>query len=182
MKRNPTIHLSAAERDKLKRTLEDGIQGATALRATIIFMSGLGLSSSIIAHTLRVTDREVRRCRQRWRNGGLFALHDGVRSGRPAQADKAFIQLLRRTAKKDPHQMGYAFSRWTTPRLSTYMFQKTGLKLSSDYIGKLLRERNLVWGKGKLTTENLVNKKEKKTCREMAKKAAKGFEITSIQF
>jgi transposase len=182
MKQDQAIHLSTRDRDRLRRILEHGTEGATALRATVILLSGLGHSSSTISDALRVTEREVRNCRRRWRSGGLSALQDGARSGRPPLADKAYIRLLRRTAKKDPHTMGYVFSRWTTPRLSTYMFEKTGIKLSPDYIGKLLRSHNLAWGKGKLTTENLVDKEEKKTCREMAKKAAKGFEITSIQF
>src|SRR4051794_37727709 len=177
MKQDQPIRLSTKDRDKLRNILVHGTEGATALRVTVILLSDLAHSSAVIARSLRVTEREVRLCRRRWRSGGLNGLHDRARAGRPALADKSFIKLLRRTAKKNPHEMGYVFSRWTTPRLSTYMFQKTGLKLSSDYIRKLLRSTNLVWGKGKLTTENLVDPKEKKTCREMAKKAAKGFEI-----
>lgn len=182
MRQESDIYLSTTDRVRLKMLLEHGTVGATALRATIVLLSGLGLSAAKIAEILRVKERQVRRYRQRWREGGLDALHDGPRSGRPPEVDKGYIKLLRRTAKKNPHQMGYAFSRWTTLRLSTYMHEQTGVKLSPDYIGKLLRAHNLAWGKGKLTTENLVDKKEKKTCREMAKKAAKGFEITSIRF
>jgi transposase len=170
------------DRLRLKRLLEGPKAGAAALRATVILLSGLGLSAAEIARTMRVTDREVRRCRHRWRSGGWHALQDPVRQGRPAKVDPAYLKLLRRTAKKDPRKMGYAFSRWTTPRLSTYMAEKTGITLSADYLRKLLRCEGLVWGKGKLTTENLVHPGEKKISREMAKLAAKGLKITKIQF
>jgi transposase len=182
MRQDPTLHLSTADRERLKQILEQGSVGAAALRATIILLSGLELSAAEIARTLRVTERLVRRCRHRWREGGWHALQDPVRSGRPALADKTYLQLLRRTAKKNPRQMGYAFSRWTTPRLATYMEEKTGVKLTSDYLSKLLRDRGLVWGKGKLTTANLADPGEKKISREMAKLAENGLEILGIQF
>ncbi len=182
MDQDSKIRLSATDRLRLKRLLEAPATGASALRATIILLSSLGLSATEIARTLKVTDRQVRRCRQRWREGGWQALIDSVRQGRPAQATPAYLKLLRRTAKKDPRKMGYAFSRWTTPRLSAYMAEKTGITLSADYLRKLLRDQGLVWGKGKLTTENLVDPGEKKISREMAKLAANGLKITRLQF
>jgi transposase len=182
MAQDPGIHLSTQDRERLKVLLEHGTEGATALRATIILLSGMGLSAAEIARTLRVKERRVRWCRHRWRTGGWQALQEPLRSGRPAKADDAYLRLLRRTAKKDPHKMGYAFSRWTTLRLSTYMAQKTGIHLSADHLGRLLRTQGLVWGKGKLTTENLVDPGEKKISREMAKLAANGLKITAIRF
>jgi transposase len=182
MKQDRTVHLSTADRERLKKLLEKGAPGATALRATIVLLSSLGMSATEISKVLRVKERRVRLCRHRWRTGGWQALQEAERSGRPAKADDAYLRLLRRTAKKDPHKMGYAFSRWTTPRLSAYMTKKTGIELSPDYLHKLLRKRGLVWGKNKLTTENLVNPMEKKISREMAKLAAKGFKITEIRF
>jgi transposase len=182
MRPDPTIHLSKTERLQLKRVLECKTEEAAPLRATIIILSSMGLSAAEIARALVVTERQVRRCRHRWREGGWHALQDQERSGRPAQVNRDYLRLLRRTAKKDPHQMGYAFSRWTSPRLSVYMEEKTGIKLSPDYLDKLLRGRGLVWGKGKLTTENLVDPGEKKISREMVKLAEKGLKITKIQF
>jgi transposase len=176
------IHLSIQDRERLKKILEHDPAGATALRATIVLLSSLGLSASEIAQALRVKERRVRWCRHRWRTGSWRALQEPQRSGRPAKVDDAYLRLLRRTAKKDPRKMGYAFSRWTTPRLSNYMAQKTGIQLSADHLGRLLRDRGLVWGKGKLTTENLVDPGEKKISREMAQLAANGIKITEIRF
>jgi transposase len=182
MKRERGIQISTKERQSLRKLLENGAPGATALRAIVILLSGLEMGSAQIATALRISDREVRKCRSRWRDSGIRGLRDAPRQGRPAEADPEYIRLLIRTAKKDPRKLGYVFARWTTPRLATYMAQKTGIKLSADYIGKILRDHNLTWGRGKLTTANLADPLEKKIRREMAKLAAEGIQITRIQF
>jgi transposase len=182
MARESGITLSVNERRVLRKFLEHDTQGASALRVAAVLISGAGLSSEKIGRTLGITAREVRKCRQRWRDGGLSGLLDQPLPGRPSQATSTYTRLLVRTAKRDPRKMGYAFSRWTTPRLSTYLFKKTGIRLTPDYVRKLLLARDLVWGKSKLTTANLANPVEKKISREMAKLAANGLRIVGIHF
>jgi transposase len=182
MTRESGIKLSSQDRRKLRKFLEHSPYGASALRVTVILLSGAGLSSEEIARTVAITAREVRKCRQRWRDSRLSGLFDQPLPGRPSQATPAYIRLLVKTVRRDPHKMGYAFSRWTTPRLSAYLAEKMGIRLSPDYIRKLLRARNLVWGKSKLTTANLANPVEKKISQEVAQLAAEGLEIIRIQF
>lgn len=176
------IRLTWKEQNRLRQLLRRDNEGATAMRSTAVLLSGSGMSCEEVGKILGVTAREVRSCRQRWRERGLDGMHDNPKSGRPPLADAKYIRLLLRTAKRNPHKMGYAFSRWTTPRLSTYLARKTGTKLSPHYISELLQMHEYRWGKSKLTTRNLADPKEKKTCSEMAQEAAKGFEILAIQF
>jgi len=184
MKQKHGIQLSAAERHQLWNILKHDMRGGLAVRVTAILLSGAGLSGESAAKILGITSREVRKCRQRWRQEGLPGLGNSPRQGRPVQADSSYVRLLIRTLKRDPHKMGYAFSRWTAPRLSTYLAEKTGVQLNSDYVRQILRRHSppVVWGKSKLTIENLVDPGEKKTRREMAKKAPKGFEVVAISF
>src|SRR5690349_18822627 len=93
----------------------------------------------------------------------MDGLQDAPRSGRPPRADDEYVRLLMQTAGSDPRKMGYAFSRWTAPRLATYLAQKTGVKLSVDRVQRLLRIHKFVWGKSKPTTSNLPDPVEKKT-------------------
>jgi transposase len=184
MKQEHGIHLSAAQRHQLWKVLKHNTQGGSATRVTAILLSDAGLSSEAVGKILGITGREVRKCRQRWRQKGLMGLENAPRQGRPVQANASYLRLLIRTLKRDPRKMGYIFSRWTAPRLSAYLAQKTGVRLSSDYVRQLLHMQQppVVWGKSKLTTTNLADPVEKKTCGEMAQKTAKGFEITSIRF
>src|SRR4051794_12637046 len=139
MPTQPGIELTQTEQGKLQQLLKRRNEGATAMRAAAVLLSGSGMNCRDIARILGVTDREVRKCRQRWREGGIGGIQDYPRSGRPVLADAEFVRLLLRTAKRDPRKMGYVFSRWTTPRLSTFMAERTGVRLNPHHIGDLLR-------------------------------------------
>lgn len=176
------IKITKRDREHLQQILRHSTGDSAPLRAMIILVSEAGLSSEQIARLTGVSSRTVRDARKRWRSNGAEGLHDVPRSGRPNEADADFIRLLIQTTKRDPHKMGYAFSRWTAPRLSTYMTQKTGVKLSPPYISELLQTHRVVWGKSKLTISNLSDPVEKKTCREMAQTPSKSLENAPCTF
>lgn len=181
-KEHSNIKLSKKDRAKLQDILRHGAGESAPLRAMIILLSAAEQSSEQIARLAGVSSRTVRDVRERWRNNGINGLYDQPRSGRPHQADKAYIRLLVRTSRRDPHKMGYVFSRWTAPRLSTYMAEKTGVKLSPHYIAELLQMQRIVWGRSKLTTSNLADPQEKKMCREMAKTPSKSLKSAESTF
>src|SRR5436190_6156497 len=101
MAKESGIRLSAVERKKLHHILKHRTESGAALRATAVLLSGAGLSAEDVGAILGTTPREVRRCRKRWRDQGVFGLQDHQRSGRPSQADESYIRLLISTAKKD---------------------------------------------------------------------------------
>ena len=156
--------LSVKERKQLRFFLEQGAPGPkAALRASILLLSGASHSSQDIACLLKISPRTVRGCRHRWRTQGLSGLRDAPRSGRPKLISSSFVRLLIRTTEEDPRRLGYVFSRWTNPRLATYLAQKTGIQVSPKWIGELLHQHGFVWGRSKLTTQNLADPGEKKT-------------------
>jgi transposase len=175
MARQAGIKLSARERRSLKSFLRHSPQMIGILRTAIVLLSGSGYTGEKISRIFGISPRTVRECRRRWRRQGLLGLQETPRSGRPKTADASFIRLLIRTVEKDPRSLGYVFTRWTNPRLSEYLAQKTGVRVSPDWIGELLRTHGFVWGKSKLTTKNLANPVEKKTGREAFEGAPKGL-------
>lgn len=106
--------------------------------------------------------RTVHECRRRWRHSGLEGLKDAPRPGRPPRADAAYIHLLVSAAQKDPRQLGFAFTRWTAPRLAEYLRRQTGVELSADWVGELLRTHGFVWRRAKRTTRHLANRREQR--------------------
>lgn len=170
----PHVELSEKGRRELQQVLKQGTGGNASLRAAVILLSEEGLSAEAIGRILGVTARTVRACRRRWRLQGSRGLSDVPRSGRPTVADARYVRVLMRTVRADPRGLGYAFSRWTAPRLATYLLERTGIELSDDSVAELLRTHGYVWKKSKLTTSNLADEGEKKTCREEAKIPAKG--------
>lgn len=175
MNKSTGIRLTCNDQKLLQEIIKWERDKATVLRATIVLLSGAGQSSHQISEMLGLSARMVRDCRRRWRNYGRLGLSDAHRNGRPREANDSYIRLLLRTVKRNPHDLGYLFARWTSPRLSTYLEEKTGVAISPKWVRELLKQHHGTWGRGKLTTQNLPNQVEKKISRKMVKNPTKGL-------
>lgn len=150
------VRVTASQRRRLQAIVQGATDSARArLRATVILMSVEGSGGELIARTLGVTGRTVSATRTRWRERGLAGLHDRPRSGRPPLADASYRATLRRVVARDPRTLGYAFVRWTAPRLGAYMATVSGVRLSTSHLLRVLHGQNFVWRRTKRTLRNL---------------------------
>lgn len=150
------IRVTAAQRRRLQAIVQGSVDDARArLRATVILMSAEGSGGELIARTLGVTRRTVTNTRTRWREHGLAGLSDRPRSGRPPLADASYRATLRRLVERDPRTLGYAFARWTAPRLGAHMATVSGVQLSTSQLLRLLHGQEFVWRRTKRTLRNL---------------------------
>ncbi len=169
------IRLTDQERRKLQDICRSASEEARArLRATQILMSAGGQSAEKIAEILGITSRTVQNTRGRWRAQSFTGLYDAPRSGTPPKATPAYHKLLMQTVVKDPREVGFAFSRWTCPRLAEYLRQQTAIDLTADWIGELLRTFGFVWRKSKRTIRNLHDPKEYALAATRLKRLKKG--------
>jgi transposase len=172
------INLTDQERLKLQDLCRSGAEEPRArLRATQVLMSAAGQSAEQIGEILGVTSRTVQSTRSRWRSGSFNGLYDAPRCGKPPKATAAYHKLLTRTVVKNPRDLGFAFSRWTCPRLAEYLRQETGIELTPGWVGELLRTYGFVWRKAKLTIRNLQDPKEY----EIAAKRLKRLKMGSCE-
>jgi transposase len=160
-----SIRLTPKQRLALQRAARQRGEAGVALRATIILLSAQGQSAADIAQTLGLTARTVYEWRRRWRQHGVRGLADSPRPGRPRQVGHTYVQMLLRTVESDPRQLDFAFTRWTCSRLAEYLRQRTGISVSPDWVGRLLRRHGYVWRRAKPTTRNLSEEGEKTTRR-----------------
>lgn len=150
------VQLSTRQKERLQSLLRaPGTSPQEALRATVLLLSDAGHGAEDIALTLGVTRRTVTNARSRWQAEGLRGLRDRSRSGRPRLADDSYRALLRRTVERDPREFGYAFTRWTAPRLASHLAEQTGVSLSSARVASLLRQQDFVWRRTRHTLRNL---------------------------
>jgi transposase len=105
----------------------------------------------------------------RFAAGGVAALSDAPRSGRPVQADlckptrasrrvqadAAYLAAMETALETPPAQLGLAFDVWTSERLSLYLEQQTGVHSSPGWRRALLSERGWVCGRPKHTLKHL---------------------------
>src|SRR5690242_12864485 len=87
-------------RDKDKSKLRSwvrasGIRAGLAQRARIVLPAGQGLSNTEIAARVGVSRPTVLHWRDRYLEGGVAALEDRKRSGRPRRVDEAALRTVR---------------------------------------------------------------------------------------
>jgi transposase len=83
-------------------------------------------------------------------------------SGNYHKATEEYIDLLLKVVEKDPEKLGYEFGRWTAKRLATYLEEKTGIKLSSSQIRRILAQKKYVYLWAKYSLEH-KQESEKRT-------------------
>lgn len=150
------VRVTALQRRRLQAIVRSTDASPRARqRATVILMSAEDMGGEEIARTLGVTRRTVTNIRTRWRLRGLPGLQDRPRSGRPPLADEAYRTELRRVVELDPRSLGYAFVRWTAPRLSAHLAKRSGVHLSTSQLFRLLHGQRFVWRRTKRTLRNL---------------------------
>jgi transposase len=110
--------------------------------------------------------RTVHRWLERYRAGGVPALADAPRSGRPPQADVAYRQALEEAVATSPRALGLAFDVWTSPRLSAYLAQTTGVRLAPGWLRALLAQQRYAYGRPKHTVHHLQDREEVAACQQ----------------
>ena len=74
--------------------------------------------------------------------------------------------MLLEVVEKAPSEFGYEFGRWTAQRLSTYLQEQTGIKLSSKQITRILQKKKYVYIWAKYSLEDRQDKTERAVFRE----------------
>src|SRR5512146_2284087 len=88
----------------LSWTRSSGVKAGLAQRARIVLLAGEGVSNTEIAGQVGVSRPTVALWRDRYATGGLAALDDQPRSGRPCRVDEADIVV--RTLEPPPDKLG----------------------------------------------------------------------------
>jgi transposase len=136
------------------------------VRERVEMVKALALGQDMV--TIRAwsgrTERTVWHWVQRFMHGGVAALADAPRSGRPACADAAYHQALEQAVTTAPRELGLGFDVWTSARLSTYLAETTGITLAPSWIRGLLRRQRFACGRPKHTLKHLQDPAEVAAC------------------
>jgi transposase len=112
------------------------------------------------------TPRTVLRWVARFVAGGVAALADAPRSGRPPDADAAYRAALAVAVETPPRDLGLGFDVWTSPRLATYLAERTGVTLSAGWVRAILNQQDFACGRPKQTLKHLQDPEEVAACQE----------------
>ena len=144
-------------------------------RLEMVKGAALGQDEATIATWVGRTPRTVRRWLRRFAAGGIAALADVPRPGRPPEADAAYLAALEAAVDTPPPALGLPFDVWTSPRLSAYLAERTGARIAPGWLRALLARRRFACGRPKRTLDHLQDPEEVAACEaELAAVGEKG--------
>ena len=147
----PAIHLTPEAARELRRHARRAV-GRVSERIHFVLLAARGYTPAAIAALYEVDERTVLAWLERFRDGGVAALDDRPRSGRPrlasAAAESAAIQCL----EGSPERAGWTRSTWPRALLRTHLAERLHCWLSPRSLTRLLHRLGFVWTRPKLTT------------------------------
>jgi transposase len=141
---------------------------APRVRERLEMVKGVALGYPLpeVARWSHRTERTVERWLRVFATGGIAALADAPRSGRPARADAAYQASLERAADTAPRTLGLLFDAWTSDRLSAYLAETTGIRIAPGWIRALLSRRRWACGRPKHTLGHLQDPAARTACEQ----------------
>lgn len=126
-------------------------------RATALQLLHQGMKPQAVAESLAVSVGSIYKWHARWREGRLDALANQPKSGAPLKADGLYWARVEEVLEQDPSTYGYAFTIWTSARLTAHMAQETGIELSDRRFRAVMRKRGYVYRRPKHDLKSLQN-------------------------
>ena len=124
-------------------------------RLEMVKAASLGWDWEAIAAWSGRSERTVHHWLSRFVAGGVAALADAPRAGRPPRADASYHALLEACAERNPRTLGLPFDAWTSARLSTYLAETTGIRIAPSWLRTLLIQQRFRCGRPKHTLAHL---------------------------
>jgi transposase len=118
-------------------------------RATAIHMLHLGYTPTQVAETMNIERKTLYRWLERWQQAGIAGLENKARCGRPRKANQTYSEALEETLAHEPADYGYTFAIWTVDRLRAHLAEETGINLSANRFGDLLKREGYVYRRPK---------------------------------
>lgn len=154
------VHVAVRGRNLVPRVRE---------RLEMVKAAMLGHDLPTIARWSGRSEATVCHWLSRFLSGGIAALADAPRSGRPAKADAAYQALLEQTVLTPPRDLGLPFDTWTSAQLSAYLVEQTGARIAPGWLRVLLGRQRFVCGRPKHTLQHLQDPDDVARCeRELA--------------
>jgi transposase len=133
-------------------------------RLEMVKGAALGQDLGTIARWSGRSPRRVGFWLQRFLAGGIAALADAPRPGRPPRADAAYLAALETAVETPPRALGLPFDVWTSARLGAYLVETTGVRIAPGWLRALLARRRFVSGRPKHSLKHLQDAAEVAAC------------------
>jgi len=163
----PALAVTAAERRAVEAALRRrDLAPRVRERLEMVKAAALGDDLGRIAEGSGRAPATVRRWPAAFRGGGVAALADAPRAGRPPKAGAAYLAALEQAVETPPRSLGLPFDVWTSARLSAYLAEATGARVAPGWLRVLLHRRRFACGRPKHTLDHLQDPVEVAACED----------------
>ncbi len=138
-------YLSQSQKENLQKALSESKNPQLTQRILMLLLMDDGKSYQEISDWLGCSYRSVAYWCVHGEPDNLDSLKDGRSQGNYRKVTEEYVNLLMDVIEKEPREFGYEFGRWTTARLSTYMEEQTGIKLSGEQIRRILNQKKYAY-------------------------------------
>jgi transposase len=115
-------------------------------RAQMILLSAeQGLKAEDIAQIVRESYITVLRWLKRYISEGVDGLMDTPRSGRTSTVTEAYRGRLKEVVRRRPRSLGLEYSMWTLRRLTDFLAEETGVRVSHETVRRELAKIDIVF-------------------------------------
>lgn len=136
---------SAAQIRALDQLYRHSKDGRLRQRAHIILLAAeQGMRALQIAEIVRLNEESVRRWLKRYEAEGIEGLKDNPRPGATPMVTEEYRTKLVAAVRRRPRSLEQPFSLWTCQRLTDYLAEETGIRVSDETVRRYLQAEGIV--------------------------------------
>lgn len=140
-----TFRLTSAQRRRLRMVLRTARDAHVALRTVALLALDRGMRPAQVATSLGVTRQTVYNWADRFNAGGVRALVDRPRRGRPSKLPLPVRRFLAWSLQQQADELGYPSVSWTVPLLREHLGRWAGVRVSAVTVRRTLHHLGYVW-------------------------------------
>lgn len=148
MKRIQVSPLKAEQLSELEELYQKTDKPRYRTRSQMVLLSSeQGMKAEEIAQIVRESHITVLRWLKRYLAEGIEGLKDNPRPGRSRVVTDAYRKRLLEVVRRKPRSLGLEYSMWTLQRLSDYLAEETGVRISNETVRRELAKEDIVFSR-----------------------------------
>jgi transposase len=148
MKRIQVPPLKAEQLAELEELYQKTDKPRYRTRAQMVLLSSeQGLKAEEIAQIVRESHTTILRWLKRYLAEGIEGLQDDPKPGRSPVVTEVYRKRLLEVVRRRPRSLGLEYSMWTLQRLSEYLAEETGVRISSETVRRELAKEDIVFSR-----------------------------------
>jgi len=149
MAKRKDFTLTEEELKALNQVIKRDKRTGLSRRATAVRLLHLGHKPLAVAEMVAASVPSVYSWHERFRESGVDGLANKEKKPRGRKVTSAYLEALKQAVEQEPSAYGYTFAIWTRERLRDHLEQETGICVSPNWLGLLMRREGYVFRRPK---------------------------------